>query len=392
MLSLVEPWFRRLASRGAQRAIPCRAATTQAELDAIARLRYSVHVREQNVPLGEADHERKRIWYPDDDLPDTLHFYAGTMDDMLGCLRIRMWRPGQVPADLRAFYSMDALPGVSDLTVCDVTKMVVIPKLRGSAAMAALSGHSLHEAVTRYGNEAMFACCAPGLLRAYRAIGLRTFGGRIRHTAWGLVVPLVGITRDLEHTRRIGSPWYPALRRLEQEGKLPPDLPAIRAIAERDRSALTDPADVAPELVRFARSGTSSFLASLPREAIEALGRYGMILDVPAGVCLTRLGVVEREVFIVLEGEFGAWRDGRELRRMGAGQIFGEIALISEAGKRSAEVRAATPGRVLVLRRKVLAELSASKPKIALAIYGALTKELLEKLLENEAAAQRKDD
>lgn len=392
MISSLQPWLRRIASLGAQRAIPCHEATTQAERDAIAALRYAVHVREQNVALGEADHAKKRIWYPDDDLPDTLHFYAGSKDDMLGCLRIRMWRPGQVPADMRAFYSMDMLPGVDDLTVCDVTKMVVVPRLRGTAAMAALSGHSLYEAVSRYRNEAMFACCAPGLLRSYRAIGLRTFGGRVRHTAWGLVVPLVGITRDVDHTRQIGSPWYPALRRLEQDDKLPPDLPEIRSIAARDRSALTEPREVAPELVRFARSGTSSFLASLPPDALTALARYGMILDVPAGVCLTRLGVVEREVFIVLDGEFGAWRDGRELSRMGCGQIFGEIALLSDGGRRSAEVRAATAGRVLVLRRKLLAELSASKPKLALAMYHALTQELLGKLVEDKAMAARKDE
>lgn len=392
VLSLVQPWIRRLANRGLQRAIACRAATTQAELDAIARLRYAVHIREQNVPLGEADHARKRIWYADDDRPDTLHFYAGSVDDVLGCLRVRMWRPGQVPADLREFYSMDALPGAGELTLCDVTKMVVIPKLRGTAAMAALTGHSLHETVSRYRNEAMFACCAPGLLRSYRAVGLRTFGGRLRHTAWGLIVPLVGITRDLEHTRALGSPWYPALLRLEQEGKLPRDLPEIRAIAARDRSALTDAAEVTPELERFARSGASAFLASLPADAIEALGRYGMILDVPAGVYLTRPGVVEREVFVVLDGEFAAWRDGRELRRMGAGQLFGEIALLSNAGQRSAEVRAAKAGRVLVLRRKFLSELSESKPKIALAIYGALTQELLGKLAENKGTAREDEE
>ncbi len=69
---------------------------TPRERDAIARLRYEVHIREQNVPLGEADHERRRIWYPDDDLPNTLHFYAGSPEEMLGCLRIRLWAPGQV--------------------------------------------------------------------------------------------------------------------------------------------------------------------------------------------------------------------------------------------------------------------------------------------------------
>jgi predicted GNAT family N-acyltransferase len=387
MLSVPQRWVRGLANRFAQRAIPCHRATTPRERDAIARLRYEVHIREQNVPLGEADHARQRIWYPDDDLPNTLHFYAGSPDEMLGCLRIRLWRPGEVPADARAFYSMDLLPDIDALTVCDVGKMVVIPKLRGTTAMAALSGYSIYETVAAHGNQAMFACCAPGLLRSYRAIGLRTFGGRMRHTNWGLIIPLIGITNDLDHTYRIGSPWYPALRRLEREGRLPPDLPTHRRMTDQDRSALTDQEEVAPEIDAFARRGASAFLAALSPAARERLARYAMVLDVPAGVCLTRQGVTERELFLALDGEFAAFRGDRELRRMTRGAVFGEIALLSDGGQRSAEVRALTAGRVLVLRRKFLPELSESDPRVALEIYWALTQQLLGKLMEEPAAA-----
>jgi hypothetical protein len=388
MLSLPERWVRGMANRFVQRAIPCHLATTQRERDAIARLRYDVHVREQNVPLGDADHARQRIWYPDDDLPSTLHFYAGSPDEMLGCLRIRLWRPGQVPADVREFYSMDMLPGVDALTVCDVSKMVMVPKLRGTTAMAALSGYSIYETVRAHGNALMVACCAPGLLRSYRAIGLRTFGGRMRHTSWGLIIPLIGLTNELEHTYRIGSPWYPALRRLQREDRLPPDLPVLRRMAEQDRSALTDVGEVAPEIDAFARRGASSFLSSLSPAARASLARYAMVLDVPPGVCLTRHGVIERELFLVLDGEFAAFRDERELRRMVRGEVFGEIALLSDGGQRRAEVRALTAGRVLVLRRKFLPELSESDPRVALEIYRALTQELLGKLMAQPAPAE----
>lgn len=380
MLSHSQRLLRELANRLAQRVIPCHLATTQREREAIARLRYEVHIREQNVALSEADHDNRRIWYADDDLPDTLHFYAGSVDKMLGCARVRMWRPGQIPAEARAFYSMDRLPDLDSLTVCDGTKLIMVPSLRGTTAMASLSGYSIYQTVSLYRNEAMFACCAPGLLRSYRAIGLRTFGGRLRHTDWGLVIPLIGITHDVEHTRRIGSPWYPALRRLQAEGRLPQDIPAHRAKAEQDRSALTEPAELLPELDAFIRSGASPFLSALSLPARSQLARYAMILDVPAGVCMIRQGVAERELFIVLEGEFAALRGDRELCRMRRGEIFGEIALMSTTGHRHADVRALVPGRVLVLRRKFLPELSRTQPRIAIEVYRALTQELLGKL------------
>ncbi len=386
-LSVSQRWVRGLANRAVQRAVPCQRATTPRELDAIARLRYEVHIREQNVSLAEADHERKRIWYPDDDLPSTLHFYAGSVDNMLGCLRVRVWGPGQVPADARTLYSMDMLPNIDEQTVCDVGKMVVIPKLRGTTAMAALSGYSIYETVAGKKNRIMFACCAPGLLRSYRAIGLRTFGGRLRHTSWGLVIPLIGITHDLAHTYRIGSPWYPALRRLEAEGRLPADLPEYRRIADRDRSALTESEDIVDELHEFMRGGQSFFLSALSPRAMGKLIQYGMLLDVPAGVCLTRIGVVERELFVVVKGSFAAFREERELRRMRCGEIFGEVALLHNGGQRFAEVRAREPGRVLVLRRKFLPELSRTDPQSAVEIYHALIQALLGKVMEGSSTS-----
>lgn len=386
MITTSQRILRELANRLAQRIIPCHLATTQREREAIARLRYEVHIREQNVPLDEADHENRRLWYPEDDLSNTLHFYAGSVDRMLGCARVRMWRPGEIPQEARTFYSMDLLPDMDSLTVCDGSKLVMVPSLRGTTAMASLSGYSIYQSVSMYQNEAMFACCAPGLLRSYRAIGLRTFGGRLRHTSWGLIIPLIGITHDLLHTRRIGSPWYPALRRLQAEGRLPRDLPVHRQRAEQDRSALSEPAEFLPELDAFIQGGASSFLSSLSQPARRQLARYAMILDVPAGVCLTRQGVAERELFVVLDGEFAAFRDERELRRMRRGEIFGEIALMSSSGQRHAEVRALRPGRVLVLRRKFLPELTQEQPRIALEIYQALTQELLGKLTTSPAA------
>jgi CRP-like cAMP-binding protein len=268
--------------------------------------------------------------------------------------------------------------------------MVVVPKLRGTTAMAALSGYSIYETVKEHRNRAMFACCAPGLLRSYRSIGLRTFGGRLRHTSWGLIVPLIGLTNELEHTYRIGSPWYPALRRLEKEGRLPADLPDHRRLALGDRSALTDPEEVGPEVEAFARSGASSFLTGLSPAAREKLARYAMVLDVPPGVCLTRDGVIERELFVVLDGQFAAFRDDRELRRMARGEVFGEIALLSQGGQRRAEVRSLTPGRVLVLRRKFLPDLSESDPRLALEIYRALTQELLGKLMAEPVSLDKR--
>ncbi len=374
------PWLRRIANRVIRHAVPCHVATTEREFEAIARLRYAVYVAEQKVPVPDADHARGRLWDEADREPGVLHFYAGTVENMLGCLRVRAWKPGQVPSEIRAHYSMDLLPGVERLAVCDVTRMVAVPQRRGTAAMAALTAYAIEETVSRHRNSLMVAACRPGLLRAYRAIGLRTFGARAIRTPWGMMIPLIGLTADVEHTRRLGSPWYDALRRLEERNLLPPELPAYRALAAQDRSALTEAAEVREELRAFAARRGSAFLDELPPEALDALARYGTVLDVAAGVEVCREGLAEREVYLNLSGEFEVSRGDQSLARLGAGALFGEMAALDDSGLRTADVRAVTPARVLVLRRKFLRELAASSPTVARAVEGALVRERQRKL------------
>jgi CRP-like cAMP-binding protein len=112
-----------------------------------------------------------------------------------------------------------------------------------------------------------------------------------------------------------------------------------------------------------------------------------VILDVPEGVSLCREGVAEHEVFLSLSGEFGVFRGGALVARMGPGHLFGEFALLSKIGRRYADVRALSAGRVLVLRRKFLRRLEESKPRAAVALYEALTQELLRKLMEPPVSA-----
>src|SRR5437588_7983285 len=77
------------------------------------------------------------------------------------------------------------------------------------------------------------------------------------------------------------------------------------------------------------------------------------------GELAVREGDPGEELFFVIEGEFQVFLRQealdfeRELRRLGRGDYFGEIALIT-GSKRLASVRALTDGRALVLPRQHL--------------------------------------
>ncbi len=84
---------------------------------------------------------------------------------------------------------------------------------------------------------------------------------------------------------------------------------------------------------------------------------------------------------MVLEGTFEVCRGDRRVSVLSEGDLFGEMALFREAAQRTASVRALTPGKVLVLRRKALVELMEERPQTAARILHGVCKVLAERAL-----------
>jgi len=85
--------------------------------------------------------------------------------------------------------------------------------------------------------------------------------------------------------------------------------------------------------------------------------------DVPAGTEITREGDPGEEFFVVADGEIGVSINGQEVRRLGAGDYFGEIALVF-GGTRTATTVTARPSRLLVLDRAAFDAMVRRYPRI----------------------------
>lgn len=89
-------------------------------------------------------------------------------------------------------------------------------------------------------------------------------------------------------------------------------------------------------------------------------------------------GSVGQEFFIILEGTASVIRAGKKVNKLGAGQFFGELALLDHK-PRSATVMAATEMTLLVLSQREFFGLIDERP--------ALTKKLLQALAGRLRAA-----
>jgi len=103
---------------------------------------------------------------------------------------------------------------------------------------------------------------------------------------------------------------------------------------------------------------------------LELLRAAGAESTIAAGQTLIERGQPGAGVFLILEGDVVV--DAPEgTRRLGAGAVIGERALLSADGTRTARVRAVTDVRVVAVPREVFDELCAGDPGFAERIAAA---------------------
>jgi CRP/FNR family transcriptional regulator, cyclic AMP receptor protein len=95
-------------------------------------------------------------------------------------------------------------------------------------------------------------------------------------------------------------------------------------------------------------------------------------VDLRQGKTLIREGARGREFFVLLEGQADVTKNGRRINRMGAGEFFGEIALVAPSAVRTATVTATTPVRVLVVTAQNFRRLLERSTDIKLKVLEAL--------------------
>ena len=118
--------------------------------------------------------------------------------------------------------------------------------------------------------------------------------------------------------------------------------------------------------------GRTPLFRKLARGDLVKLAMATEDLEVEAGKVLAREGEIGQEFFVIVDGDVSVTKDGEEIRRLGPGDFFGEIALIWDSPRRTATVTAATPVRFFVLTRQAFRGLIDHHPDIEAKVLEAL--------------------
>ncbi|HEU0107162.1 MAG TPA: cyclic nucleotide-binding domain-containing protein [Vicinamibacteria bacterium] len=372
-------------------------AETPAQREAIYRFRYQIYIEELKYNY-EADHERKWLRQAEDDEPSTTLLYTGSPDDITSTVRVRAWKPGEVPPAVFQTTSMDRFSGIERLGISHIGRMMIRRSLRGKLVLPSLLAGGYEFLVGEQGADLAFLDCVPGIVRHYRQLGARPYGGRLIDLGYSPGIPLVIVLSDYAHLKRSGSIVAPLVKKYFGPGKRPPlDLEPYRHLFESEQV----PVEFDPEKVwealqdRLLASDEAipTFVDALSPGALFHLSESGYLLNVKAGDLITRAGIGQREMFVILEGACEVEGASKRIALLEKGDLFGEIAFFSESGERTATVRALSDCKLLVLRQKFLDELTTNDPEAACQILLNVSRIMAERMggMVRTAAASAPD-
>lgn len=298
--------------------------------------------------------------FVDIDVDDVLVAVRDTSDNrIVGCIRSTPAVQIATLQSSRDEYQIDKLaPALLDRTQV-LTRFAVLRSHRSTLAsyviMRELYRYSLAQGVL-----ISLQSCEPGLYASYLRLGFRPMGSVHQSSQGGFRIPMVHVHHDREHMERVGTPllkdlprdaplpteatqWY---RELEaREGRIDPGV----AFYENDERHGKDQDE--PEIHAWLTEGLSEQgRAELLRNAVE--------VDCADGDVVIAAGDGGRFLGFVLDGVVEVKAEERVVRMLGAGELFGEIALVLDRPRTVDIVAAGDDTRVLVLSQTALTRLS----------------------------------
>lgn len=116
--------------------------------------------------------------------------------------------------------------------------------------------------------------------------------------------------------------------------------------------------------------------ANLSKRELEEIASIADEIDFREGKELIREGARGREFFVLLDGAVEVTQNGRRINLLGAGDFFGEIALVLPKSFRTATVTASTPVEALVVTGPSFRGLLQRSPQIELKVLKAAAERL----------------
>ena len=127
---------------------------------------------------------------------------------------------------------------------------------------------------------------------------------------------------------------------------------------------------------RVERLRCVDLFSALDDEALGLVASLGTEVEAPAGSVLTQPDQPGAGVYVIEEGHAKVELRGGKTRELGPGACFGELALLTHEGERTARVRAESDVRCFAIAREDFQDLLEREPRIGVALLPVLASRL----------------
>ncbi len=186
-------------------------ARTAQEREAVYALRYAVYVEEMGREQAHADHRRRVVEEPEDEVARLL-IARTAKGDVVGTARVHLG--SHVPHALGVMYGMQHFSPFYPTQTSAVTKLMVDRRFRQSPLAFRLA-QACYDMGLNAGMSFNFIDCNAHLRPFFTQLGFRQVLPDFLHPSYGLVSPLVLALRDFQYLRQIRSPF--AIPQVEDE-------------------------------------------------------------------------------------------------------------------------------------------------------------------------------
>lgn len=317
-------------------------ALSEAERDAVARLKYDILVAEMGRYRSLADLSGRRLIEEDDARSHV--FLARIEGKPVGSMRITWGREGDFTERQREQYVLGPfLEIVSPEQVAIVERVIVDPSLGDSDLLLRLVAGALGFA-RESRIQLLFCDSEPQLLSFYQSLGFRAYSRHhVNGPEIGYLVPLIMVVEDFDYLRTIGSPLIAGLS--EPDAGSPAGL---ETLLEGKEAVLS-------RLLLSKRDYWSRVRQDLAKANIAEIGLFDGMSEAEIRTCLDRSKSFELQrgyrlikkgdsakyLYMVLSGTLEVRDGGEVVSLISKGEVLGEIAFLLKQ-KRTMDVVAVT--------------------------------------------------
>jgi len=345
-----------------------RFAETDEELRASYQMRYKVYVECMGRFKDKADHECKELRDEYDEVARAV--IAVKNGEPIGTLRL-FWG-GDAPFSpslIEAYHLIPFLELLDEKQICIVERLMVDEKHRGSTATLRMYKEVMHF-VLEHQAEVVLLDCEPHHLNSYLKLGFRPFAETYSYPGVGLSVPMVLVTGDYEHLKRVGSPFGLLTRKedLSHCQHTEQILEKIGLGAKVVSQESCSPRDFLKQIyadTKLLQNTKPKIFDNLSEDEVQRVIEKSHIIECTLGDHIIEKDNAAKTIFVLLSGIVEVKRDGELQAIISPGEVIGEIAFFLHM-PRSASIIAATEDvRVLSLDEASMSRLLKFESELA---------------------------